>query len=85
MQQVKVIKKTFFTFSIVLGAVGSLGFSILSITCTLYIVIPSSPGNKYMKKLPVVLLYISSIAVTSCLILYGANRNLIELNSIDED
>lgn len=81
----KVIKKSFSYFSIFLGAVGSLGFSTLSVACTWYIVIPNSPGNKYMKKLPVVLLQTSSLAIISYLVMYSANRNLIESNSIDED
>lgn len=81
----QVIKKSFFYFSIFLGAVGRLGFSILSVACTWYILIPNSPGNKYMEKLPVVLLQTSCLATISYLIMYNTNRNLIELSSLNED
>lgn len=81
----KVIEKNILYFLGFWGIVCFFSSSILTITCTLYIVVPNSPGNKYIDKLPNVFFNTSSFILLSGAINYNVFRKLTELNKVEED
>lgn len=68
-----------------LGAIGTFGFSIMSIACIVYIFAPNSPGNKYIEKLPIVVINTTSLVISSSIVFYSSSHHLSELNAIDVD
>lgn len=81
----KAVRRSVLYFFGFLGAVGTFGFSILSIVLILYILTPNFPGNKYSEKLPTVIINSGLLVASSYFITIGAYDNLRELNSSDQE
>lgn len=81
----KVIEKNILYFLGFLGIAGFFGSSILTIVCTLYVVVPNSPGNKYIDELPTIFFNTSSFIFLSGALNYNVFCKLSELNNFEED